>query len=366
LDIDNQGGTYSRLTGFARILKESQGRWRELGETIFPDIGILPGIKLHLMEDVGRALPSGKYKVEAGLYVDGQRPRNTVSKEFDFAGDPRITIVKGEAPLELEPRDVLIETFPGATRVASLTVRNDSEDDVIVDVNLALPNLMANLAYGDVRGPDFDCAQWVEISPTRFQLRGHRRQNLRIICKMPKPAGKHPNYYATILLDAHYADGTNAGTREARLCVQDRRGERNPEIQNTLLTFAESQPGRYVVTARFSNVGNTHIMPNCRAVLTTVPGGTPMRRLNMSNATYEQTGMMLPLEIRNFRGVLDVSGVPTGVYRLTAVLTPDPGQAVQAQTTVRVGESDGNRTLEVMSPDEVDKINEGTTTRVEL
>lgn len=45
---------------------------------------------------------------------------------------------------------------------------------------------------------------------------------------------------------------------------------------------------------------------------------------------------MLPLETRTFRGVIDVSGVPAGSYRLTAILWHDKGQPIQYQTGLEV------------------------------
>jgi len=362
IDIDNFGGTYSRLTGLARVWGKWGGHWRIITEKEFPDTGILPGIHLHLLEDVERALPSGEYKVEALLYVDGRRSP-VFSKEFTFKGDERVSIMRGDASIDLDPQEVMIEAIPGATRSGRIAVFNASEETVEVDVELSLPPHMKNAVYDKLHGSDFDCSNWVTVSPQRFTLRGHRRQNLRILCSMPKTGLLHPNYYAMLTMQTRWPDGQSAGTTKARLCVIDKKSQGNPRLMNKQLTLSESAPNRYLVTARFSNIGNTHVMPDCRAVLSLAGdvANTPQRSFFLSSDGVEQRGLMLPLEKRNFTGVLDVSEVRSGMYRLTVVLTGDNGESVQGQTALRVVESAQRKVVEVMNVEEI-----GGATTIEL
>jgi len=335
LGIKNEGGTYSRLNGYTRIWGQWGGHWQKITDVKFMETGILPGVKLRLKQDVGRPLPSGQYKIEGFLFVDGY-PAKGLSDELSFAGDPRVRSVKVDAALDLNPGDVFIETMPGQQRAGSLTVGNASEETVKVDVEVTLPEHMVSAAVGSLRGDSFGCTDWLEVSPKQFELGGRQRKNVRIISRMPKSGTPHPYCYATIKLTATYADGQGAGVTEARVCVQERNTPGTPDIKGIRMSLAEAAPGRYLVTARFGNFGDTHVLPSCRALLTGLDGSTLSKRMVLASQTWDQTGMMMPLETRNFTGVLDLADVPTGRYRLTAILSHDRGGAVQRQTVLDV------------------------------
>ena len=360
MDIDNKGGTYSRLNGYLRVWGQWGGHWRKITDAQLPESSIIPTIELKLQQDVGRPLPSGNYKLEGFLFVDGRRA-SQVSKEFEYKGDPRVMSVQADAAIDLDPRELFIETIPGATRGASIAIVNASEEAVTVDVAVSLPEHMVAAAYGNLRGPEFGCSDWLDVSPKQFNLRGRGRQNLKIISRMPNPAGRHPNYYAMITLNARYPDGQKGGATKARVCLQNKRADSAPRVENTLLTLSESAPGRYLVTARFANAGDTHILPDCQAVLTTFPDGMPRKRLNMSSEAYEQTGIMLPLETRNFTGILDVSDVTAGTYRLTTILAHDKGEPVQGQTALNVVDAGESKEVVVVNVEEL-----GGATKIEL
>jgi hypothetical protein len=120
------------------------------------------------------------------------------------------------------------------------------------------------------------------------------------------------------------------------VCIQNKKEPGNMLVQGLPVRLAELSPGRYAVTAQFGNYGNTHLQPTCRAVLTAVANGDQIKKINLSNDILTQSGLMLPLEMRSFTGVMDVSGVAPGNYRLTAVLQPDKGNMVQKQIGLEV------------------------------
>lgn len=355
MDIENTGGTYSRLRGFARVFGEWGGHWRKIAQVEYPETGIIPGVKLHLRQDVGRPLPSGKYKVEGYLYVDAQRS-GRVANELEFKGDPRVMTVRAEVALDLSPREVFIQTIPGATRGDSLTVANASEEGVTITTELMLPEHMEQIVNArGVPGEAYGCVDWVTVEPRRFTLRGYGRQNLKIIARMPDSAAQLPNHYAMIRLHATYADGEEGGTAKARVCVQNRKATGTTQIDSMMLTLSELSAGRYLTTARFLNNGDTHVQPRCRAILTTVPDDTARKRFMMSSEDYDQTGILLPLDTRNFSGVLDVTDVTAGVYRLTAILEHGQGQTVQDQRGIEVVEEGGQKVVKLLGPNRVSK-----------
>lgn len=349
MGVKNAGGTFSRLQAMARIWQKAGSRWLKVTDAQFPpDMGIIPGVTLSLKQDVGRPLASGTYKIEGYLFVDGQRG-GQVTREVEFKGDPRIVgPSKIDIPIDLAPREIFIDSLPGATRAVPLQVINISDDAVTIDVELGLPEHMMN-AVNDrgVRGERYGCQDWVTISPRRFTLRGHGRQNLTVIAKMPATATSLPSYYAVVKLHATYAnDGQKGGWTSARLCVQNKKAEGATQIDNMMLTVSETSPSRYMVVARFINNGDTHVQPRCRGALTTVPGDTVQKRFILTSEAFEKSGILLPMDTRNFSGVLDLADVPPGQYRVTALLEHD-----------RPGNSWGQRGLEVVEEGGQKKIN---------
>ncbi|UCD52166.1 MAG: hypothetical protein JSW27_05915, partial [Phycisphaerales bacterium] len=361
LGIDNEGGTYSRLVGLARVWGEWGGHWRKISDTRFRETGIIPGVTLDLWEDVGQPLPPGKYKVEAYLYIDGKRS-DRIQEEIEYSGDPRAMRAEGseESALELVPVEAVVDVRPGATRTATMLVANASEEAVDVDVTAVLPEHMAGRVVVDdqgrtVRGEDLGCEGWLSVAPKQFRLRGHGRRNLKIIAQMPNFTSPRSNYYSSVQLNARYVDGQAAGKLLGRVYVNTQGVQSNARIfgDDRQLSLAEAAPSRFLVTARFTNLGETYILPRSRAVLTTVPEGGVRMRFDMSSEVIGQTGHMLPMEVRSFTGVMDIANVAAGIYRLTVILEHDKGSAVQSQKAIRIRDENGAKTVEVLDVDAI-------------
>jgi hypothetical protein len=355
MDVQNDGGTFSRLQGLTRVWAQSGGHWRKITDTQFEDLGIIPGAKLHLKQDVGRPLGSGKYRVEGYLYVDGRRS-GQVQKEFDFAGDPRVTINRNSSDaLDLESKDLVMETVPGAARVDQLPVINASDEAVTVTVSTSLPEHMRGaVGARGIAGESFGCSDWVSVEPQQFSLVGHGRQNLRVVARMPNPpATALANYYATVKLVATYADGKPGGVTTARLCVHNRMVKETKQVDNLILTISGTTPSRYLVTARFVNNGDAPVLPKCRGALTVPPGDTVWTRIALTSEGLDSSGMLLPMDTRNFSGVLDVSNVAVGLYRLTAVLEWPGGSSKQKQIAIEVQDGPTGKVANVLSMDRI-------------
>ncbi len=278
LDITNTGGTYSRLLAQVRVWHHTRGYWRKVADLMLPETGIIPGVRLHLKQDIGTVLPDGKYKVEGYLYVDGRRG-NAISREFDFRGDPTKTDVKTGAPIDLDKRDLFVDILPGATRAGTVMVGNGSEERVTVTTEVVVPPHMTLAVSGTgLKGDDLSCAEWVTVNPGSFTLERYARRNLNIVVRAPNAASMYSHYYATLLLHVTYPDGSSGGMREVRICVNNSRGSDKHHIDATALNVAETSPSRYFVTARFINQGATHITPVCRGLLTEAGGRAPPGR----------------------------------------------------------------------------------------
>jgi hypothetical protein len=361
LTIQNAGMTFSRLEAIARISKRMGGRWRRITEVKIPpdgDLGIIPGVTLNLSQDVGRALPAGEYRVQGFLVADGRRA-DQVDKEFYFAGDPRVREVSADAALDLSPIEVVINTIPGQTRREYVEVFNASEEPVDVDVTVALPEHMVGTVLPEdeqgrtILGDQFGCMDWLAIQPEQFSLKGYGRQRVQIRCQMPETAIELAEYYSLVKLHARYPDGQPAGTTTGRVCVDNTRAQAAPRVEIVQLTFGGTIPSRYAVVARCVNLGDTRIMPRCRAVVRTYPDSLERVRIPLTSEAYAQTGHMLPLEYRMFQGVMDISDLAPGIYRLAVVLDHDKAGEAQRQKAFRVIEEGGVKSIEELGLDAV-------------
>jgi len=358
LSVKNDGGTYSMLKGYARVWGKLGTHWRKIADREFTgENSIIPGAAFRMRTDVGCALGAGEYRVEGYLYVDGSQGPG-VTKDLTFKGDPRVRgEVKGTGVLDLDKTEVVLESRPGQTRTATLLVVNASDDPVNVAMSLDLPEQMVGKATAELRCDQFDCSSWLKVSPETFTLEGQGRVNLRIVSEMPDSA-TNPNYYAMIRLQAkHAGDGQEAGKTDCRICIQNMKVPGNIRLEGFPLRLAELTPSRYSVVAQFGNYGSAHVQPTCRAYLTTVGAGNSsgdvVRRFNLSNDILSQGGFMLPLETRSFTGVMDISGVAPGTYRLTAMLAYGKDQMVPKQIGLEIkATADGKtiRTVEIPGP----------------
>jgi len=348
MDISNNGGTYSRLKTFAKVRGFWDGHWREVTEAEFKGVSIIPGAKFKLKNNIGRSLPPGKYRLSGVLYVDGRRA-NRIEKEINFVGDTSIKKVATDAPLDLRPSEVLINCRPGATRTAAVTVRNASDETVNVQMGLALPGNLQGVAFGDLKGDDLDCTGWLKIEPEKFTLRSMNQQSVRIIATMPKSAAQHPCYYALLGMFSTYPDGQRGGVTTAYICVADESISTEPFVYGMKLSPALKGGSQYYIVARFGNFGRIHFTPiKCRAAVVTETG-EPRAFIALSSSKSE---IMLPLEVRDFSGIVDFSNFSAGLYRLAAALEYAPGVVAQKQIGIRVLPQGEQRIVEVVKLEE--------------
>jgi len=346
LNAANNGGTYSRLKGRVRVSAVSANNLRRITEADFQDYGIIPGVNLTLEHDIQRSLPSGKYKLEGTLYVDGRRTK-PIEKEIDFVGDKRLSRAAADAALDLTPPEVTVETLPGATRTATLRVTNASSEPVNVVTAVTIPPVLTGVGIPQVglKGEDLNCAPWVEITPKEFTIAANRSQNLRIITKMPNPTSAYAWYYAVLYLRASYPDGQNAGTRSAYICVSNKKVQAKPEVRAWPLQIEHQSGFEYNIKGTFLNAGQMHFRPNCTATVRR-PDGIFVRSLMLSG---EPEDVMLPLEPRIFSGVLDFAGLASGYYRLEATLRYGSQDVVTTAVPISVPRQADQAVVEIAS-----------------
>ncbi len=350
MGVSNRGGTYSRLRGLIKLWGYFGDHWRLFAEREVQTDGILPGSDLKLVGDIGRSLPSGKYRITGALLVDGQRS-SSVRKEMDFVGDPEITKIAADAALNVEPREIIINALPGSTRNSVIQVSNTSDEAVDIKVVMALPPVLTGVAFGpSYKGEDLSCINWLEIQPKTFKLPSYGQQNIQIIAKVPNPEMIHPCYYAILGLSATYPDGQDAGITTANICIVNQKCEGDdvqPKVRATgPISVALQKESEYIVSAVFGNYGKIHFTPvRCRSVVTN-PNGTPMSQVRLD---AEKQNLMLPFEFRQFSGLIDFSDYPAGLYRLEVSLEYGSNGRADARSGIEVildGQQQVIKTLE--------------------
>jgi len=118
-----------------------------------------------------------------------------------------------------------------------------------------------------------------------------------------------------------------------------------------MLNLASVAPSKYLVVTRYGNFGEIHYSPRCRALVTTA-AGAPMARATLSS---HKGGLMLPLEVRDFSGVIDFAPFPEGTYRLAASLEYAPNETQLQQLPIRVSIKDKQRVVEIIRTEEYEQ-----------
>ncbi len=328
MDLENTGKSFPRCRPVARIWSWTGGHWRIITTTGFQDIssdiGVIPGAKLKIKTDLQRSLPPGKYKIAGELFVDGRRTRR-VSNIVDFAGDPEIKSVAVDAALDLEPRELTIKSQPGANRVTVIKVQNGADETVNVEAALRLPPELVNKFFSGIVGNEMDCAPWISIEPRRFTLKGEgATQTVRITTSMPASAVKCPNYYSNLEFWSSYPDGQNAGVTIAKLSMANPKNTAKPVAEARKLMTNYVSGSKYQIVGGFSNLGKTHFTPiKCKAAIT-----GPTETIPRISALLQSPvrGYMLPLESRDFTGVIDLASLDPGTWLLSVGLKFGTGE----------------------------------------
>lgn len=348
VDVENIGETYSRLKPMARLEGFLDGHWRLITRAEFRDTGIIPGMQLSLETDIMRALPSGKYKLAGAIYVDG-RPGGAIQKEIDFIGDPDLEIAATDAPLDLKPQEIIINGNPGSTRTQILNIHNGSDSTVNIQTLFALPTSLSGRATPAFEGEDLGCPDWLRIEPSQFEIRSYRDKRVRVIADIPESAADFPWHYAVLGLYAHYPDGQMAGLTTANVCVGKDRGV-TPEVMvragNLKIRDYEQMRSQILVLIEYTNDGSIFFEPKrCRAGLVVTSGRFTSQVRTSTTLRSDQPGIILPLETRRYSGVLDLSSVEAGDYRLEVNLEHGIEQRIRKQSSVRVSIVNGLRTV---------------------
>jgi hypothetical protein len=166
---------------------------------------------------------------------------------------------------------------------------------------------------------------------------------------MPRTAAMNPCYYALLGIFSTYPDGQRGGVTTAHICVTDESISAEPFVHGMKLSPALKGGSQYYIVARFGNFGRIHFNPiRCRAAVVSETG-VPRAMTALSSS---KSDLMLPLEVRDFSGIIDFSKFSAGLYRLEAALEYAPGEVATKQIGIRVLPQGQQRIVEVVKLEE--------------
>jgi hypothetical protein len=344
LTVHNAGETMSVVSGRVRLLRPAGEQWRLVTEADFKPVSLLPGLTIALANDLARSLPSGKYRLQTVLRVDG-RVRDTSSGEIEFEGDPTVTSIAEDAALRIEPVDLEIKAVPGSHRTALLAVQNPSEAPIQVTMQVSDPPALSGVAMGEVKGTDYACADWLTIEPRSFTLPPGGLRNLKLTMNYPRVEGdqRKPNYYADLVIHGAYRDGQSAGKTQATILLVDPALQPVETAGPVTMGLTHLEGDQYAVSAKFANSGSTFWVP------TAVAGLDDRLGFGVASAEMEtQSVRVLPLGVPQFSGVLDLAGIDAGVYTLRVTMRFNRQESTQ-RLPIEVSIEDGRRLARVLN-----------------
>jgi hypothetical protein len=319
-EVRNEGETQAAIQVSGQLRAFAEGRWKNISRFDFQPQRIIPGACLKFERDYGKSLPAGRYKLSAVTYVNGQRSRG-IEKEIQYAGQKNAGALTEAVAIEFDPELLQIDCKPRIKRSGKMAIYNNSNESVRVKLSIQMPTHMQNTTYGGLRCDTLGCPDWLSVRPEEFELRAFKERNAQVIAQMPEEAQLYANYYADLVVDYFYPDGSRAGQTRAAVCVNNIAVVHEPsfrEIGEELEKFGESQ---YVVKAAFFNQGDTHINPEVTARVVN-PGLIVVRNVEMKTNANLST-LMMPFEKRTFFARLDFSDIPAGQYNMRIDYTFD-------------------------------------------
>ena len=314
INIENSGDALARVSGKATIFRQIGERWRRVTQLESKEKIMIPGVAFDLVQDCPRRLPSGRYRLDVNITVDG-RSIPPLSKQIDYDGDPSVTTVASDVKLMLDPTRLEIQAVPGASRNTYITVLNPTDEELELSCSIVQPKELINVAAGKVLGDHFSCSKWTNVSPAEFTLRAGAESRIRVQLAYPKYGTEKPCYYSTLSITATYPDGQNAGNAEALILARNQKKDSTPRLQGMGIYLAREEGDEYAITAVFGNVGDIYLNPFCKGTVTDASEMNVVQKFELS----QETGLMLPISKRRFNGVIDFGRFKPGVYKINAI-----------------------------------------------
>ncbi|MCH8193006.1 MAG: hypothetical protein IIA65_03180 [Planctomycetes bacterium] len=330
LGVENTGSTYAKIVGVAQLtqkLKDDRTRLVKK-DIVFDVVGIIPGSRLRLREDLFRTLPTGTYEVTGALYIDGRHSR-PIRKVVEYISpDGSDGLARGDAAIWLDPLLVEIEASPGRRSKTIVTISNNADEAVTVKSSLLVPEGLVNRALlSGERLEELSCAGWLSVKPQEFTLKAFSKRNLQLSLRMPGREGlpqwsyQPGAYYANLRLYGFYGDGQLAGVIDTHVSVKDKTVQASVNVIVKQLKIEAAGKSKFDVVATFVNRSLIDIEPICMVGVYALDGSADGEQVSYDRLQNSRVGdaIMLPFEERDFSKQLDFSRRPAGNYRVDAL-----------------------------------------------
>ncbi len=362
--VSNTGNTMASVLGkgWVKYWDDHKQRWKPVVSEIDMVNNILiPGTKAIFRQDIGKELPSGRYRLMGMLNVGG-RESGVFDKEIQFAGKADTTLVEDSA-IRCDRDFVQIEGQMGRTRRSTVELRNYSLNPITIRASAETPKEMAGKIWYGRKGDDMSCANWIEVRPEEVKLQPFGSRNVSVVAKIPAGKYRSEGYYADLTFKAQYEGGGNAGSATVLTCVQDKDIKHDLKIQaNGLKLNRLDGPGeRFIVGATYGNLSDIHVVPQVRARLVAVASQQAMKEWNLVNSA--ETQVLLPYEKRTFSAVIGLSNLDEGDYQLSSEFVSDGEVVASIQKPLKIYREGGQRIVEVTAsaPDQTEAGSEAPT-----
>lgn len=333
MEITNSGQAISRVRGELTIERQTANQWRTVTRVPVAERSIIPGVTLTLGSDLKRRLPSGPYRLQGKLFVDGRRVA-PLSKVIDFQGDPGAQVAY-DATLRLKPGTIDVDIVPRATRTTILSIENTNPDPVRISMAVRTPGSLAGVKRDELSGDALSAEPWTRIQPHAFTLSGGGRQNVRVVTSVPKSGVEHANYYADLVLQGTYPDGQSAGETISTIRLRNATMKPDPGAVIDGVSIVEGDHADTFLRMKIINTGDTDFMPAASASVVSADG------LVLANADLSgEPEPLLPLGERNLSGKLDISRLEAGTYGLAANVRVGTGKSVTRTFVLSVTSED--------------------------
>lgn len=332
----NKGNVHVQAFGELTI-KTKDGR--TLAKFPLGSGNILPGAEVELRCITNRQLPPGDYNARAVVNYGGYRPA-ILETELNIA---EVTVTsqvqkQSEAPMIfVEPGNVELKCLPSAFRSTTVEIFNRGKETINVSGSIypLIYDLAGELVPMEQRG---QAPNWIEISPSSFQLRPNQSRKVRISARPSKDvSGGH---YFDIVFTA-VAENLKS-EQGANLLVFV--GKDEDIVEKYSVKFARIAPGEkgLEVDLLVMNEGNVHVLPSIVLGLEKVlpqheENGVilPESTERLMSASYKEENPILPGTQRLFMVVLEVD-LKNGDYELIARLDSEKEQQVVSKQRIRI------------------------------
>jgi len=312
-EVQNLGETQAAIQVSGQLRAYAEGRWKNISRFDFQPQRIIPGACLTFERDYGKSLPAGRYKLSAVTYVNGKRSKG-IEKEIQYVGQRNAAKLTEAVAIEFDPELLQLDCKPRIKRSGKMAIYNNSNEPVRLKLSIQIPPHMQNTTYGGQRCDTLACPDWLTVRPQELELRPFGERNAQIIAQMPKEEQYYANYYADLVVDYFYKDGSRAGQTRGAVCVNNMAVVHGPSFRELGVDLEGYGASQYGVKAAFFNQGDTHIDPEV-TVRVVDPGLIVRRNIGMKTNAKLST-RMLPFEKRTFFAQLDFSDLPPGPYTI--------------------------------------------------